>query len=132
MPTTTGRFGVRVPPMQPLEPFVRHRSYTEAASSRCICKAQTASVMVTGPMSIPALKTEMTMESQQVERHAVRNRSAGGACLVAGCPCKDARIVSHRRAAFFAAWARDHGETADRVISPDASWRPDAPEQSAV
>ena len=29
-----------------------------------------------------------------------------GACLVAGCPCKDARIVSHRRAAFFAAVAR--------------------------
>ena len=25
-----------------------------------------------------------------------------GACLVPGCPCKDARIVSHRRAAFFA------------------------------
>ena len=27
-----------------------------------------------------------------------------GACLVAGCTCKDARIVSFRRAAFFAAF----------------------------
>lgn len=41
------------------------------------------------------------------------------ACLVSGCPCKDARIVSHRRAAFFAAVARMHGETADRTIAPD-------------
>lgn len=43
-------------------------------------------------------------------------------CLVDGCPCKDARIVSHRRAAFFAAIARRTGETADRVIAPDAAW----------
>ncbi len=42
-----------------------------------------------------------------------------GACLVAGCTCKDARIVSFRRAAFFAAIARRTGETADRVIAPD-------------
>ena len=44
------------------------------------------------------------------------------ACLVEGCPCKDARIVSHRRAAFFADLARRTGETADRVISPDPGW----------
>ena len=44
-------------------------------------------------------------------------------CLVAVCPCKDARIVSHRRAAFFAAVARQTGETADRVIAPDPAWR---------
>lgn len=43
-------------------------------------------------------------------------------CLVDGCPCKDARIVSHRRAAFFAAIARRTGETADRVIAPEADW----------
>lgn len=43
-------------------------------------------------------------------------------CLVDGCPCKDARIVSHRRTAFFAAIARRTGETADRVIAPDADW----------
>ena len=46
-----------------------------------------------------------------------------GACLVAGCPCKDARIVSIRRAAFFGAVARQTGETADRVIASEPSWR---------
>jgi hypothetical protein len=45
------------------------------------------------------------------------------ACLVPGCPCKDARIVSHRRAAFFGAVARHLGETADRLIAPDPDWR---------
>jgi hypothetical protein len=45
-----------------------------------------------------------------------------GACLVAGCTCKDARIVSMRRVAFFAAVARRSGETADRRISPEAGW----------
>jgi hypothetical protein len=45
-----------------------------------------------------------------------------GACLVTGCPCKDARIVSHRRAAFFAAIARQNGETADRQIAADPAW----------
>lgn len=40
-------------------------------------------------------------------------------CLQAGCPCRDARIVSHRKAAFFAAIARAAGQTADRVIAPD-------------
>jgi len=43
-------------------------------------------------------------------------------CLQAGCPCRDARIVSHRKAAFFAAVARRAGETADRVIAPDPAW----------
>ena len=46
-----------------------------------------------------------------------------GACLVAGCTCKDARIVSHRRAAFFAAVARRTGETADRIVAAEAGWR---------
>ena len=49
--------------------------------------------------------------------------SRTGACLIDGCPCKDARIVSHRRAAFFAAMARQTGETADRVIAVDPEWR---------
>jgi hypothetical protein len=44
------------------------------------------------------------------------------ACLVSGCTCKDARIVSHRRAAFHAAVARRNGQTADRVIAPDPVW----------
>jgi hypothetical protein len=44
------------------------------------------------------------------------------ACLVAGCPCKDARIVSHRRAAFFADVARRRGQTSDRVVALDPAW----------
>jgi hypothetical protein len=60
------------------------------------------------------------MDNQQVS-HAVPDRGRRG-CLVAGCPCKDARIVSRRRTAFFAAWARDHGETADRTVPPDLEW----------
>ena len=44
------------------------------------------------------------------------------ACLVAGCPCKDPRIVSHRRAAFHAAIARRTGETANRYIPADPAW----------
>jgi hypothetical protein len=48
--------------------------------------------------------------------------SGSRTCLVDGCPCKDARIVSQRRAAFFAAVARRNGETADRVIAPDPAW----------
>lgn len=57
-------------------------------------------------------------------RHVAKSRGvpAQGACLVAGCPCKDARIVSHRRVAFFAAVARERGETADRAIAPDPEW----------
>ena len=45
------------------------------------------------------------------------------ACLVAGCTCKDARIVSHRRAAFYAAVARRTGETADRIVAVEDGWR---------
>lgn len=48
----------------------------------------------------------------------------GRGCLVDGCSCKDARIVSHRRAAFFAAMARRNGQTADRSIAPDPAWVP--------
>lgn len=50
-------------------------------------------------------------------------RTRTGACLVAGCSCKDARIVSLRRAAFFAAVARQTGETADRIIPVDPAWQ---------
>lgn len=62
------------------------------------------------------------MDSLQVDRPTAPGHPARRACLVAGCPCKDARIVSHRRAAFFATWARSHGETADRVVAPDPAW----------
>jgi hypothetical protein len=61
------------------------------------------------------------MDSHPVS-HVVTDRGRRG-CLVEGCPCKDARIVSQRRAAFFAAWARDHGETADRMVAPDVDWQ---------
>jgi len=46
-----------------------------------------------------------------------------GACLVAGCTCKDARIVSFRRASFFAVVALRAGETADRIIAAESGWR---------
>jgi hypothetical protein len=49
------------------------------------------------------------------------------ACLVPGCSCKDARIVSHRRAAFFAAIAKGRGETADRIVAVDPTWRLPSP-----
>jgi hypothetical protein len=45
------------------------------------------------------------------------------ACLVGGCACKDARIVSNRRAAYFAAVARSNGQTANRVVAIEAAWR---------
>ena len=61
------------------------------------------------------------MDSPQVSHQAVDPGRRG--CLVEGCPCKDARIVSKRRAAFFAAWAREHDETANRFVAPDAEWR---------
>ncbi len=45
------------------------------------------------------------------------------ACLVDGCSCKDARIISTRRAAYFASQAIATGETADRIIRAEATWR---------
>lgn len=53
-------------------------------------------------------------DSKQVERSG---------CLVEGCPCRDARIVSHRRARFFAHLAAASGETALRVIAPEPGWQ---------
>ncbi len=44
-------------------------------------------------------------------------------CLAEGCPCKDARIVSRRKAAYFAARAQLKGQTADRVIAAEDGWR---------
>ena len=61
------------------------------------------------------------MDSQQVLHQAGDVGRRG--CLVEGCPCKDARIVSKRRAAFFAALARDQGETANRAVEPETDWR---------
>lgn len=70
------------------------------------------------------------MDNQQVS-HQVSDRGRRG-CLVEGCPCKDARIVSQRRTAFFAAWARDHGETANRSVAPDVEWRIPSVAQTAA
>lgn len=53
---------------------------------------------------------------------ATETRRTSRACLVAGCTCKDARIVSSRRARFFADLARAKGETAKRVIRPEPGW----------
>lgn len=44
------------------------------------------------------------------------------ACLVDGCTCKDARILSTRRASYFASIASARGETANRVVAADPSW----------
>jgi hypothetical protein len=44
------------------------------------------------------------------------------ACLVEGCSCKDARIVSTRRASYFASVAKARGETADRMVEADPNW----------
>src|SRR5215207_2367567 len=55
------------------------------------------------------------------------------ACLVEGCTCKDARILSTRRASYFASTARSRGETADRVVAADDEWRlPVSPALDAV
>ena len=61
------------------------------------------------------------MDSHQVSHQAVGRGRRG--CLIEGCPCKDARIVSQRRAAFFAVWAQEHGETANRSVAPELGWR---------
>ena len=64
------------------------------------------------------------MNGQDVTRITEITASpARRACLVEGCTCKDARIVSTRRAMFFANVAKSRGETADRVVAADAEWR---------
>jgi hypothetical protein len=59
------------------------------------------------------------MDGTKDTRQATTHRP----CQVDGCPCKDARIVSRRKAAYFAAQARANGQTADRVIAPQRGWR---------
>ena len=58
----------------------------------------------------------------QLDRQAFTEPPTRRACLVDGCPCKDARIISTRRVAFYSEWARQHEETADRQIEPDPEW----------
>jgi hypothetical protein len=64
------------------------------------------------------MKAPETFESGEQTETPVRS-----ACLISGCSCKDSRIVSHRRAAFFAAMAERSGQTADRVVGVEPSWR---------
>lgn len=58
-------------------------------------------------------RSDETTEQPQITRRP---------CLVDGCTCKDARIVSRRRAAYFAARALVSGQTADRVIPREPEW----------
>jgi hypothetical protein len=61
--------------------------------------------------------------SENTEIVETTNIPARNACLTAGYSCKDARIVSYRRAAFYATVARGSGETADRVVPAEPGWR---------
>ena len=64
----------------------------------------------------------MTAIPSQEGRTASQTAHGSKGCLVDGCPCKDARIISTRRVAFYSEWARQHEETADRQIEPDPEW----------
>jgi hypothetical protein len=56
------------------------------------------------------------------EETTSQDTTAKRSCRQEGCDCQAARIVSPRRAAFFAAAARKNGETADRQIAPEPGW----------
>jgi hypothetical protein len=62
------------------------------------------------------------MDANETNMSTAPGREARSGCLVEGCPCRDARIVSHRRARFFAHLAEVNGETAQRVIRPERGW----------
>ena len=55
--------------------------------------------------------------SGPIPDHAARTR-----CLAEGCPCRDPRILSQRRARFYAHLARLNGETPRRVVRPEPGW----------
>jgi hypothetical protein len=63
------------------------------------------------------------MDTNDVIGNDIARKDRRTACLIEGCPCRDARIVSHRRARFYAHLAAINGETARRVIAPDLAWR---------
>jgi hypothetical protein len=60
---------------------------------------------------------------ETIEMVDASEKSVRGACLNAGCACKNPRIVSRRRAAFFAAMAQRSGQTADRFVPVEVDWR---------
>jgi hypothetical protein len=57
------------------------------------------------------------------DEHTTQSPAARQLCLVDGCSCKDTRIVSTRRTGFIAERARINGETADRFIAAEPTWR---------
>jgi hypothetical protein len=65
----------------------------------------------------------MTAIPSQEGRTASPTAHGSKGCLVDACPCKDARIVSTRRARFFARLAVERGETAERSIAPEPGWQ---------
>ena len=62
------------------------------------------------------------MERDDIQQEPTAMTIRRPACLVPGCPCRDARIVSHRRARFFATRAEATGETAQRIVPADPDW----------
>ena len=62
------------------------------------------------------------MDAYEIRTKPGAHKEPRSGCLAEGCPCQDARIVSHRRARFFAHLAEAHGETAGRVIAPEPGW----------
>jgi hypothetical protein len=68
------------------------------------------------------LAQERAMEASDIGQKSGARPTRPSRCLAPGCACQDARIVSHRRARFFAHLAEVSGETADRVIQPEADW----------
>jgi hypothetical protein len=83
-------------------------------------------VIGTPPLETGRKESDAVFHPNQIrtgEPLPIAHSVPAGACLVAGCTCKDARIISFRRAAFIAAMARRSGETADRLIAPDPEWR---------
>lgn len=62
------------------------------------------------------------MDVSDIGQRSGAGPSRPSRCMAPGCPCQDARIVSHRRARFFAHLAVVSGETADRIIRPEADW----------
>ena len=65
----------------------------------------------------------MTAIPSQEGRTASPAAHGSKRCLVDGCSCKDARIISTRRARFFARLAIERGETAQRIVTPEPGWQ---------
>jgi hypothetical protein len=62
------------------------------------------------------------MDTNEIRTKPGAGHEPRSGCLADGCPCRDARIVSHRRTRFFAHLAEAQGETASRVIRPEPGW----------